>query len=78
MIAPSSYPVNGAEAIVNIKLLQALSQTEQFSVDLISRRWKWEHYPSDTLESFGVSLNSHDVIEVDNVINVKTQINAFS
>lgn len=72
MIAPSSYPVNGAEAIVNIKLLQALSETGQFSIDLISRRWKWEHYPSDTLESFGVSLNSHDIIEVDNVINLKT------
>lgn len=72
MIAPSCYPVNVAEAIVNIKLLQALSETGQFSIDLISRRWKWEHYPSDTLESFDILLNSHDVIEVDNVINVKT------
>lgn len=72
MIAPSSYPVSGAEAIVNIKLLKVLSDSHQFSVDLISRRWKWEHYPSDTLESFGVSLNSHNIIEVDNVINLKT------
>ncbi len=72
MIAPSSYPVTGAEAIVNIKLLKALSNSGEFSVDLVSRKWKWEHYPSDTLESFGVSLNSHEVIEVDNVINIRT------
>ena len=72
MIAPSSYPVTGAEAIVNIKLLKAFSNSGEFIVDLVSRKWKWEHYPSDTLESFGISLNSHEVIEVDNVINIKT------
>jgi len=72
MIAPSSYPVTGAEAIVNIKLLKALSSSQEFSIDLVSRKWKWEHYPSDTLESFGVLLNNLDIIEVDNVINLKT------
>lgn len=72
MIAPSSFPVTGAEAIVNIKLLKALSDSGDFCIDLVSRKWKWEHYPSDSLESFGISLNSSDIIEVDNVINVKT------
>lgn len=72
MIAPSCYPVIGAEAIVNIKLLKALSDSQHFSIDLISRKWKWALYPSDTLESYGVTLNSLDIIEVDNVINIKT------
>lgn len=72
MISPSCYPVIGAEAIVNIKLLKALSDSQQFSIDLISRKWKWAQYPSDTLESFGVMINSLEMIEVDNVINFKT------
>lgn len=72
MISPSCYPVVGAEAIVNIKLLKILSDSKHFRIDLITRKWKWAQYPSDTLESFGVSLNSLDIIEVDNVINVKT------
>ena len=72
MISPSSYPVIGAEAIVNIKLLKTLSDSQQFSIDLISRRWKWAKYPSDTLESFGIRLDSLEIVEVDNVINIKT------
>ena len=72
MIAPSSYPVTGAEAIVNIKLLKALSDSNQFNIDLVSRKWKWSHYPSDTLESFGVKLSSINIVEVDNVININT------
>ena len=38
MIAPASYPVNGAEAIVNIKLLKALSDSGEFEIDLISKK----------------------------------------
>ncbi len=72
MIAPSCYPVNCAEAIVNIKLLKVLSDSNQFSIDLISRKRKWEKYPSDSLESFGIQLNTLKIIEVDNVINVST------
>ena len=40
MIAPASYPVNGAEAIVNIKLLKALSDSGKFEIDLISKKNK--------------------------------------
>lgn len=74
MISPSCYPVVGAEAIVNIKLLKALSDSGQFSIDLITRRWKWAQYPSDTLDSFDVKLNSIEIVEVDNVININTII----
>lgn len=72
MIAPFSYPVMGAEAIVNINLLRVLSESCDFEIDLISRKAKWETYPSGSLESYGVRLNSLKVIEVDNKINLST------
>lgn len=37
-IAPASFPVTGAENIVNIKLLQALSKSGDFEIDLVSKR----------------------------------------
>ena len=37
MIAPQSFPVTGAEAIVNIKLLKALSNSGLFEIDLVLR-----------------------------------------
>lgn len=36
-IAPASFPVTGAENIVNIKLLQALSKSGDFEIDLVSK-----------------------------------------
>lgn len=72
MIAPASYPVTGAEGIVNIKLLQALSRSEKFEIDLISKRDKWQKYESDSIEEFDVKLKSLNVIEVDNKINIRT------
>jgi hypothetical protein len=71
MIAPASYPVFGAESIVNIKLLQTLSKYG-FEVDLISKRSKWEDYPSKPFESFGIHLNSINVIESNNKITPAT------
>lgn len=65
MIAPASYPINGAENIVNIKLLQVLSNAG-FEIDLISKRNKSENYPSIPFESLGIKLNSLNIIEVDN------------
>lgn len=72
MIAPSSYPVNVAEAIVNIKLLQALSHSGEFEIDLVSKKNKWENYPSASIDSFGIKLSSLTIIEVDNKITIAT------
>ena len=72
VVAPSSYPVFGAEAIVNIKLLKALSKSHDFGIDLISKKSKWSDYPSDTLEDLGVKLNSISIEEVGNNISLKT------
>lgn len=77
VIAPDCFPVTGAESIVNIKLLQALSESGQFSVDLVSRKRKWTNYPSDTIESFNVSLNSMSVIEVDNKVSIITVLQSI-
>lgn len=62
MIAPACYPVNGAEAIVNMKLLQAFARAEDVTVDLISRNNTYT-YPSDSLESYGVRINELFLIE---------------
>lgn len=72
MIAPQSFPVTGAEAIVNIKLLKALSNSNKFAIDLVSKKDKWSNYESDTLESLGVNLRSINVIEVDNKVTLTT------
>lgn len=74
IIAPTSYPVNGAEAIVNIKLLKALSDDGGFIIDLIAKKNKWQNYPSASIEEYGVKCNLH-MVEVDNrVYNPKVVI----
>ena len=71
-IAPSSYPVNGAEAIVNIKLLRALSECGEFAIDLVSKTHKWQNYPTnETLEELNVKLESYTTISVDNKMSVR-------
>lgn len=72
IIAPDSYPLNGAESIVNLKLLFALSRRGQFVIDLISKKNKNQDYAGNTLEELGIRLNSLHIIEVDNRINLKT------
>lgn len=67
VVAPTSYPVNGAEAIVNIKLLKALSEDGGFVIDLIAKKNKWQNYPSASIEEYGVKCNLH-LVEVDNRI----------
>ena len=69
LIAPSSFPVNGAEAIVNIKLLKVLSEAG-YEIDLVSKRRKKGNYPSDNLSSYGVKLKSLNIVEVDNSITL--------
>ena len=72
MIAPQSFPVTGAEAIVNIKLLKALSNSGLFEIDLVSKRDKWSNYKSSELKDFGINLNSLNIVEVDNIVNLRT------
>lgn len=72
IIAPSSLPINNAEAIVNAKLLKLLGDNG-FIIDLIAKKNKWENYPSNsTLDSLNIKLNKLEIIEVDNRINIKT------
>ena len=71
-IAPKSYPVTGAEEIVNIKLLMAMSKSGQFQIDLISKKEKDRDYPSRKIEDLNVQLETLNVIEVDNKVNLKT------
>lgn len=72
LIAPACYPVFGAEAIVNIKMLQAMTSSGEFEIDLISKKSKWEDYPVDPIETLGVKLHSLHIIEVNNKFNLKT------
>ena len=72
LIASSCYPVNGAEEIVNIKMLQAFKHSGQFKVDLISRKRKWELYPTAPLEDYDVQVESLRVVEVDNKLTLRT------
>ncbi len=66
MVAPRSIPVYGAEEIVNLKLLKTLSKSNQFEIDLISRRNKHIDYPFDSKDTADVRLRAHHVIEADN------------
>ena len=72
MIAPGSFPVTSAECIVNIKLLQAMTRSGQFEVDLVSKAINWQDYPSDSMESLNVKVNSHTIIVAGNSFNLKT------
>lgn len=67
-IAPESFPVNGAEAIVNIKQLEILSNAGCV-IDVVSKKRKWTDYPLTELADTGIQLNSLHVLEVDNHLN---------
>lgn len=71
MIAPACYPVNGAEAIVNMKLLQAFAKVDDVTVDLISRNNSYT-YPSDEIEKYGVKINELHLIEYVPHMNIPT------
>lgn len=73
-IAPDSYPINGAESIVNIKLLSVLSTSGNFKIDLISKNSKVKDYKSNSLDELGVKVNSINIIEVDNRLTLKSII----
>lgn len=78
VIAPACLPITGAEAIVNAKLLSALSKDGRFDIDLISKIVRTGPYPSNpNYEDFGITLNKNVQIEVDNQVNFKTIIGHF-
>ena len=68
IIAPSSIPTYGAEAIVNRKLLTALAKCDKFEIDLISQKVKYKHYPT---EDSDFHINSTYVVENDFSITVR-------
>lgn len=70
-IAPESFPINGAEAIVNIKLLKVLCAAG-YRIDVISRKRKWTDYPLSGLEDVNICVNSLHVVEVDNRFSLST------
>lgn len=72
MIAPCCYPVTGAEEIVNIKMLQALASTNDFEIDLVSKKKKNFIYPSEKIEDLGVKIRHLELCEVDNKVTLKT------
>ena len=74
VIAPQSYPATGAEAIVNIKLLKALSNSNEFEIDLVSKKSKQGNYKTEEFSKLNINLKSLNIIEVDNKINFKTII----
>lgn len=71
-VTTSCFPVRGAECIVNARLLSVMSKSGQFKVDLVTKKSKWQNYPSDSLEEYGIQLESLEMIEVDNAINIRT------
>lgn len=70
-VAPESFPVNGAEAIVNIKQLEILSKAGCI-IDVVSKKRKWTDYPLMELSDTDIHLNSLHVLEVDNRLNWST------
>ena len=69
-LAPASIPVNGAESIVNLKLIKLLI-SKGYEIDLISKKYKWDHYPVSRYDDLLSSLSSATVLEVDNHFGVK-------
>lgn len=73
MVAPACLPITGAEAIVNAKLLSALSLDGRFEIDLISKVIRTGPYPNEpNYSQFNINLNKSSQIEVDNKVNLKT------
>ena len=71
-ISIHSFPVTGAEEIVNARLLSILTKNGEFHIDLLTKKKKYETYPSDSLEEYGIKLHSLSMVEVGNKINLTT------
>ena len=77
-IAPSSYPIFGAEANVNAKLLKVLSE-DGATIDLVCRylRSTSEGYPASTDEYYFSKVNSITVVRTDTKFDLKTLLRHF-
>ena len=47
-------------------------QSGYFKIDLVTKKSKWQNYPSDSLDEYGIQLESLEMIEVENAINIRT------
>ena len=70
-IAPSSIPVDGPEAIVNIKQLEVLAKSGCI-IDVVSKKKNKSHYPYVESLKKDICLRSINIVEVDNRINWST------
>lgn len=72
-IAPSSYPIFGAEANVNAKLLKILSEGGA-EIDLVSRAIRKDRkaYPESTDDFYFSKLKSINVVKTDSKFDIKT------
>src|SRR5690606_4837373 len=71
-VAPYSYPVINPEAIVNIKVLELLTQNS-YKIDLISKRIKWTNYPLEkSLGDLNVTVGKNLLVEVGNKVDLKS------
>lgn len=67
IIAPSSFPVQHAEAIVNVKLIKVLASSGKFIIDLISQNNPdYINYPSDGLDSYNLNVESIKILDKEN------------
>ena len=71
-IANSCLPITGPENICNARQLAALSQCDEFILDLVTRHDNTTYYPKDDINQYGIILNSLNFVDVDNKINAKT------
>lgn len=69
-VAPSSIPVDGPEAIVNLKLLEVLARN--YEIDLISKRSHWRFYPEENGDEVQKKLSSINVVCVDNSFSISS------
>lgn len=72
-VAPSSYPVFGAEANVNAKMLNALTEGGAI-VDLVCRSVRSNRtcYPESTTDFFFGKVNSINLVKVDTAFDLST------
>ena len=72
LIAPKCIPVNGAESIVNIKMLQSFAQSDDIEVDVVSRRNMLSTYPADSINRYKIKVRNLCIVESDNKVSIKT------
>ncbi len=70
-LAPASIPVNGAESIVNVKVIKLLV-AKGYKIDLISKHYIWDHYPTTQDEELQAALASITTIKVSNKLSLNT------